>query len=235
MFKSCTACLTFAMSFSNANSGVCTPSTANPRSRYFSNHARTYGTDRKQLMHEYVQKSTSSTRPRTSAAASGGELSQALAPSRLGMGPSFVVGAGRAGLTPSTNRCSKRDVRANEIRVSTPVSSPNAMAATLASTTMPIPRRTHSSPSSDGRANRINRLPPNITRDSANAAPVANDAKSPADCHVAPLRAAPVRISPRIGPAHGAQSIPVDAPSSIARPIGQCPAEDFSDGPNRPA
>src|SRR5262245_29294407 len=129
-------------------------------------------------MQEYVQKSTSNTRPRKSDASSAGELSQSLAPARLGIGPSFVFGADGAALTPSSNRCSKGDVLASEILASTPVSSPDAMAATLASTAMPIPRRTHSSPSRDGRANRISRSPPNITRESANAAPEANDAKS---------------------------------------------------------
>src|SRR5262245_58905057 len=183
--------------------------------------------DRKQLIQEYVQKSTSNTRPRKLAASSAGEFSQSLAQARLGMGPSFVFGEDGAALTPLSNRCSKGDVLASEIRVSTPVSSTDAMAATLASTAMPIPRRTHSSPSRDGRANRISRWPPNITRESANAAPEANDAKSPADCHVAPLRATPVRISPRIGPAHGAQSSPVDAPRSTARPIGQRSSEDI--------
>src|SRR6185436_14796006 len=44
-------------------------------------HARTYGSVRSQLMQVYVQKSTRTTLPRSSAAVSRGELSQAVAPS----------------------------------------------------------------------------------------------------------------------------------------------------------
>src|SRR5580765_3606358 len=65
---------------SNENSGVCTPMTISPASLYRAAHARTYGTVRSQLMQVYVQKSTRTTLPCRSAAVSGGELSQAVAP-----------------------------------------------------------------------------------------------------------------------------------------------------------
>src|SRR5919107_1427518 len=62
-------------SCSNPNSGACTPTTVSPRSAYFSDHARTYGSVRSQLTHEYVQTSTTTTRPARASAVSGSELS----------------------------------------------------------------------------------------------------------------------------------------------------------------
>ena len=53
----------FSWSCSNENSGVCMPSITSPSSRYRSSQARTYGSVRIQLMHVYVQKSTTTTRP----------------------------------------------------------------------------------------------------------------------------------------------------------------------------
>src|SRR3989344_3044818 len=50
---------TFARTFSNANSGVCTPMMTRPSSLYFSYHERKYGSVRWQLMHEYIQISMS--------------------------------------------------------------------------------------------------------------------------------------------------------------------------------
>src|SRR4051794_30705540 len=73
------------MSCSNENSGVWTPMTTRPSSRYACDQARTYGSVRSQLMQVSVQKSTSTTRPRKSAASSGSELSQADAPASDGM------------------------------------------------------------------------------------------------------------------------------------------------------
>src|SRR3954468_9347659 len=67
---------TLSRSCSNPNSGACTPTTTSPRSRYRSLHARTYGSVRSQLTHEYVQKSTATTWPRSAAAVSGSEFSQ---------------------------------------------------------------------------------------------------------------------------------------------------------------
>src|SRR5215210_5163391 len=72
------------MSCSNENSGVCTPITTSPSSRYACDHARTYGSWRSQLMHVRVQKFTSTTRPRSSAGPSGSELSHPVAPSNPG-------------------------------------------------------------------------------------------------------------------------------------------------------
>ena len=40
----------FSISFSKGNSGVWTPTTTRPWSLYFSDHARTYGIVRSQLM-----------------------------------------------------------------------------------------------------------------------------------------------------------------------------------------
>src|SRR5437016_3543872 len=71
---------TLSMSSSNVNSGVCTPMKTNPCLLYRAAHARTYGSVRSQLMQVYVQKSTRTTLPCRSAAVSGGELSQAVAP-----------------------------------------------------------------------------------------------------------------------------------------------------------
>src|SRR5919198_2342753 len=67
---------TLSRSCSNPNSGACTPTTRSPRSRYLSSHALRYGRVRSQLTHEYVQKSTATTRPRSPSAVSGSELSQ---------------------------------------------------------------------------------------------------------------------------------------------------------------
>src|SRR4051794_31511546 len=73
------------MSCSNPNSGVCTPITTSPSSRYACDHARTYGSWRSQLMQVSVQKFTSTTRPCSSSGPSGSELSHAAAPSSEGM------------------------------------------------------------------------------------------------------------------------------------------------------
>src|SRR5687768_16675195 len=56
--------------------------TTSPRSRYFSAQARTYGSVRSQLMQVYVQKSTSTTLPRSAEAVRGGEFSHSFALSR---------------------------------------------------------------------------------------------------------------------------------------------------------
>src|SRR5690349_14241574 len=79
---------TFSRSPSNSNSGVCTPTTASPFAAYLSAHARTYGSERSQLMHVYVPKLTRTTRPRSAAAVSGTAFNQAVAPSKPGSSPS---------------------------------------------------------------------------------------------------------------------------------------------------
>src|SRR4029079_2062640 len=80
---------TLSTSRSNGNSGVWTPTTTSP-SAYFSDHARQYASVRSQLMHVYVQKSTSTTFPRRASLVSGGELSQPVAPSNPGRWPSMA-------------------------------------------------------------------------------------------------------------------------------------------------
>src|ERR1700724_863474 len=62
--------------------------TTRPASLYFAAQAFMYGSSRRLLMHEYVQKLTSTTFPRSDLLLKGGELSQATAPSKLGIGPS---------------------------------------------------------------------------------------------------------------------------------------------------
>src|SRR5579862_5624444 len=62
--------------------------TTRPASLYFAAHAFMYGSSRRLLMHEYVQKLTSTTFPRSDLLLKLGELSQATAPSKSGIGPS---------------------------------------------------------------------------------------------------------------------------------------------------
>src|SRR6476661_6788696 len=88
MCRSETAVLTLAGSFSKPNSGAWTPITTRPASLYFAAHAFMYGSSRRLLMHEYVQKLTSTTLPRSDLLLNGVELSQATAPSKSGIFPS---------------------------------------------------------------------------------------------------------------------------------------------------
>ena len=81
------AARTFDGTDSNANSGVCTPTITSPLSRYMRSHASRCGSVRRQLMHEYVQKSISTTLPRSCASVSGFELNQAEIPAKSGAGP----------------------------------------------------------------------------------------------------------------------------------------------------
>src|SRR4051812_29379277 len=92
------------------------PITTSPWSRYFSYHAFTNGSARRQLMQEYVQKSTTTTLPRRPSAVSGAELSHSVAPSSGGSVPC----TGRAPAAP------RADV------IAPPVIAPPAMA--------PLPR-----------------------------------------------------------------------------------------------
>src|SRR6202011_2604943 len=62
--------------------------TTRPASLYFAAHAFMYGSSRRLLMHEYVQKLTSTTFPRSDLLLNGVELSQATAPSKSGIRPS---------------------------------------------------------------------------------------------------------------------------------------------------
>ncbi len=100
---------------SNANSGECTPTIVRPAARYRASHAVTCGSVRRQLMHEYVQKSISTTRPRRPASVSGvppGVSSQAEMPVNSGAGPKsrrfppgIAPGADRAGRGRAPGRC----------------------------------------------------------------------------------------------------------------------------------
>src|ERR1700679_2490132 len=98
MPRSWTALRTFDSSFSNGNSGVCTPMITRPYSLYFSFQALMYGSVRRQLIQEYVQKSTRTTFPRRDAGVSAGELIHAVAPERSGSMGGAVPGPMSAGL-----------------------------------------------------------------------------------------------------------------------------------------
>src|SRR5512140_974450 len=87
-FKSNMAFFTLAGSFSKANSGAWTPITTSPASLYFPAQAFMYGSSLRLLMHEYVQKLTSTTLPRSALLLNGGEFSQATAPFKSGIPPS---------------------------------------------------------------------------------------------------------------------------------------------------
>src|SRR5271169_45326 len=81
---------TFETTCSKANSGVWTPTTTNPASRYARYQPSTCGSERWQLMQEYVQKSTRTTLPLSWARVSGrlpGVLSQATMPVNGGAVP----------------------------------------------------------------------------------------------------------------------------------------------------
>src|SRR5882724_1374170 len=85
IFRSETAFFTLAGSFSKPNSGEWTPTTTRPASLYFAAQAFMYGNSLRLLMHEYVQKLTSTTFPRSALSLNGGELSQATAPFKSGI------------------------------------------------------------------------------------------------------------------------------------------------------
>src|SRR5580692_6642542 len=111
-------------------------------------------------MHEYVQKSTSTTLPRRLSAVRGGEFSHDVAPLNDGISPSMgnppdglsarimaplpVMELLAAGLMPSISDCSRRFVPLNDKRVSTLLSQPNRMATTASKTATPNARLTHS-------------------------------------------------------------------------------------------
>src|SRR5262249_55518264 len=94
--------LTFAGSFSKPNSGAWTPITTRPASLYFAAHAFIYGSSRRLLIHEYVQKLTSTTFPCSALLFNGAELIQASAPSKPGDGPSSPLADAIATIPPTT-------------------------------------------------------------------------------------------------------------------------------------
>src|SRR2546421_9604767 len=69
------------------------PTITKPSFAYVRYQLSRYGSVRRQLMQEYVQKSTSTTLPRSSCIVSGGELIQAVSPWRAGAWAYFFVGA----------------------------------------------------------------------------------------------------------------------------------------------
>src|SRR5579872_5279937 len=101
-FESDTAFFTLAGPFSNPNSGAWTPMTTKPASLYFAAQAFMYGSSRRLLMHEYVQKLTSTTFPRSALLVNGEELSHVTAPSKSGIGPSSPVPAAIAANTQTS-------------------------------------------------------------------------------------------------------------------------------------
>src|SRR3954451_7833997 len=102
--------------FSKENSGVCTPIVTRPASRYFSDHARTYGSVRNQLMHVYVQKSTATTFPRSSSTVSGEEFSHDVAPLNEPSSPSAGSGTTSSYITPPIRSVRQRLTVAQLVR-----------------------------------------------------------------------------------------------------------------------
>src|SRR4029450_5643925 len=84
--------------------------TTRPRSRYFSDHARTKASVRSQLMQVYVQKSTRTTLPARPSGVSGDEFSQPVAPSKPGRRPSTGNPTVR-GWRRAPRRLTSRDLR----------------------------------------------------------------------------------------------------------------------------
>ena len=113
------------------------------------------------------------------------------------------------------------DVRsASEIRRRIPVSQPKAIATTPTNTATPSPRRIHSSAPRDRFMNAKTLLPANSASASEQAAPSREMPTTEKPyARSRPATAAPVRINPRIGPAHGAHSNPVDTPRTSDRPM----------------
>src|SRR5881394_2174815 len=82
---------TLSLSFSNANSGECTPMITKPELLYCRYQALTKGSARRQLMQEYVQKSMTTTLPRKASRVSGEEFNQPVAPASDGISPSTAA------------------------------------------------------------------------------------------------------------------------------------------------
>src|SRR5215469_3267470 len=181
-------------------------------------------------MHEYVQKSISTTLPRRDLVLSGGELSQETAPLMSGNGPSSsrvicgsaalaVKTAGLGWCTASISRCSAFAVFTKENFVNRFVSQPRAIAATPAITATPNARRIQTLNAKERFMADNALLPANRAIPNETAAPSANDNNKNEDRTPGPGIAAPVKIKPRIGPAQGAHSRPVEMPRSKDFPI----------------
>ena len=111
---------TFDGTCSNANSGVCTPTITRPSLWYMRYHASTCGSVRRQLMHEYVQKSISTTLPRSSCMVSGRLFSQPSTPGEVRGRP--VVGERRP--TRSWRARDRRSRSSPRLKASLPRRSP---------------------------------------------------------------------------------------------------------------
>src|ERR1700722_2101467 len=211
-------------------------------------------------MHEYVQKSTRTTLPRKSSGVSGGELNHEVAPPSEGISPS--TGGGPAGwelaiiigcppvMVPlmamvesaapfasreparSSSDCSRRLVPASDSRVSTVLSQPKAMATTASRMALPNARRIHSPALSERFKAAKTRPPAAMATPKDVAAPAAYANNKVVVCALGPEIAAPVRTSPRIGPAQGAHNRPVATPKSSDDPTPLWPSPD-SEGMSR--
>ncbi len=135
----------------------------------------------------------------------------------------------RSGMSFANSHSSSFVVLAVETRASTPVSRPNAIASAPTTTAPPSARRIHSSAPSE-RFIAANTLPPSSSAAPSDTAVPNAYASSSSDVSTfAPRSAAPVRIKPRIGPAQGAQSMPVAAPSKSDEPgLPSTRAEELS-------
>src|SRR5580658_7271088 len=164
------------------------------------------------------------TLPRSCARVSGGELSQATAPLSSGMGPSSGrIGGGSAALTfdsagfgaPSAwIRCSSAvAVLTKENFARRLVSQPSAMATTPMITAAPSARRIQRSKRRECFTVENTFFPAKSAIASEVAAPSAYDNNKNEERAPGPWIAAPVKIKPRIGPAQGAHSRPVEIPS----------------------
>src|SRR5918994_2837129 len=115
--------MTLSMFPSKSNSGVWTPTTVSPSSRYLAAQARRYGSVRSQLTQVYVQKSTSTTRPRRPSGVKGSELSHPVAPSNDGRRPSTGSATSSPARRWTIERIRPRLPGASDARSLDPVSS----------------------------------------------------------------------------------------------------------------
>src|SRR5271156_4403044 len=173
----------------------------------------------------------STTFPFRDLALRGGELSQATAPLKSGMGPSSSsvgsvsaalaakTAAGFSGRNRSIKFSSAFEVFTKENLVSRFVSQPKAIATTPMITATPNPRRIQTSNESERFKAEKTLLPVKSAIPREVAAPKAKDRSKNEDRAPGPCIAAPVKIKPRIGPAQGAQRSPVEIPSTKDFPI----------------
>src|SRR5277367_3446948 len=174
-------------------------------------------------MQEYVQKSIRTTLPRRESRLNGAELSHPTAPVKSGIGPSSprwgpdsaaLTGriAGFSGPNALIKCASALVVFTKENLVSRFVSHPSAMATTPMITATPKARRIQASNDKERFMAENALLPAKSAMPRELAAPSAKDSNNKDERAPGPWIAAPVKIRPRIGPAQGAQSNPVEIP-----------------------